>query len=162
MNPPSDHDPGRTEILGWREWATFPGLGIPAIKAKVDTGARTSTLHAFEVDTRDPPHPGWVRFAVHPLQRRQDIVAWCTAPIVEERMISDSGGHRECRLVIRTPVRVGDQEWEIEMSLTNRDTMLFRLLLGRTALRGRFVVDPLRSFLTGRRRYRYPEERRTP
>jgi hypothetical protein len=152
--------PGPATTLGWREWAAFPQLGIPAVKAKVDTGARTSTLHAFEVETRNPPRPGWVRFAVHPLQLRRDISAWCAAPIVDERFISDSGGHRECRLIIRTPVQVGALTWDIEMSLTNRDTMLFRLLLGRTALRGRFLIDPNRSFLAGRRRFRYPEERR--
>jgi hypothetical protein len=117
---------------------------------KVDTGARTSALHAFEVEEYQEAGVKRVRFSMHPLQKRNDIVLSCSAPVVDERVVSDSGGHREKRYVIRTPVRIGEHEWPIEITLTNRDTMLFRMLLGRTALAGRFLVQADASFLFGR------------
>lgn len=138
--------------LGWREWVGLPGLGLPVLKAKVDTGARTSTLHAFEVEPFALDGVPWVRFAVHPLQRRTDLVVRCAAPLVEQRQVTDSGGHRELRPVIRARLVVAGADWPVELTLTDRDTMRFRMLIGRTALAGRALVDPHRSFLTGRRR----------
>ena len=133
--------------IGWREWLALPELGLPAIKAKVDTGARTSALHAWWVEPFDDGGAPWLRFAMHPLQRNTDLSTTCTAPIADRRAVSDSGGHREARYVIETLMRIGAHERRIEITLTDRDTMLFRMLLGRTAMRGLRVI-PNRSFLT--------------
>lgn len=136
--------------LGWREWLALPELGIPAIKAKIDTGARTSALHAFRLDTFEENNRLKVRFGIHPLQRNTDLEIFCIADVIDQRLVTDSGGHREKRLIIQTVIRLGDCEWPIEITLTDRETMKFRMLLGRTAMRGRMVVDPDRSYLTGR------------
>jgi hypothetical protein len=143
---------GPSLLLGWREWVALPGLGLPAVKAKIDTGARTSTLHAFYLESYRHRGERWVRFGVHPLQRRTDVVVHCTAPVLDRRTVRDSGGHRERRYVVATEVRIGTALWPVEMTLTNRDSMLFRMLLGRTAMRGRVRIDPGRSFLCGRER----------
>ena len=137
--------------LGWREWLGLPELGIPRIKAKVDTGARTSTLHAFAVESFHEDGRRQVRFRMHPLQKNTDKIVVCTADVVDQRLVSDSGGHREKRWVISTPVQVGEQCWQAEVTLTSRDNMLFRMLLGRTAISGRALVDPSLSFVQGRR-----------
>lgn len=137
--------------IGWREWVALPQLGIPALKAKVDTGARTSALHAFTLDTYTSHHRRKVRFGVHPLQKKTGLEIFCDADVADERFVSDSGGHREKRLVIVTPVRIGEIEWPVEITLTNRDSMLFRMLLGRTALQRQFCVDPARSYAFGRK-----------
>lgn len=138
--------------LGWREWLALEELGIAKIKAKVDTGARTSALHAFDVHEMIRDGAPWVRFGVHPDQHSTDQEIWCEAPILDKRVVRDSGGHEQERPVIKTPIRLGDSSWEIEMTLTNRDNMGFRVLLGRTAIRGRYLVDAGRSYLTGRKR----------
>lgn len=136
-------------IVGWREWISLPELHIPAIKAKVDTGARTSALHAFKIKTYREKGKFRVRFGIHPLQKRTDLEIICHADIVDRRMVTDSGGHRELRWVICTPIRIQQMEWPIEMTLTNRDKMNFRMLLGRMALHEQLVVNPAHSFLMG-------------
>ena len=133
--------------IGWREWITLPTLGIERIKAKVDTGARTSALHAFSVEEYEEGGRPMVRFGVHPSQRDGAEEVWCTAPVADRRVVRDSGGHEELRFVIEAEALLGDRTERIEVTLTDRDNMGFRMLLGRTALRGNYLVDPARSYL---------------
>ena len=136
--------------VGWREWIALPELGIPALKVKVDTGARTSALHTFSLETFEVDGQLKVRFGVHPLRKRLDIEIFCLADVIDQRIVKDSGGHREERVIIRTPVRFGQMEWPIEVSLTKRESMLFRMLVGRTAMADKLIVDPTESYLMGR------------
>jgi len=137
--------------IGWREWVSLPELGIEHIKAKIDTGARTSALHAFSVRTFTKQGIKMVRFRIHPYQRRKDVVVECIAPVLDKRWVTDSGGHREQRYVIESLVKLGELVWPIELTLTNRENMKFRMLLGRTAMKGRIRVNPGRSYLVGKK-----------
>ena len=136
--------------LGWREWVCLPELHIDVIKAKVDTGAKTSALHAFYVEAYEQENETWVRFSIHPNQYDHSLVVECNARLIERRKVTDSGGHTEERYVISTPIQLGDEVYETELTLTDRETMRFRMLLGRNALNNRFVVDPVRSYLLGK------------
>ena len=139
------------QTIGWREWVSLPEVRIPAIKAKIDTGARTSALHAFHLDEFDQDGEPFVRFKIHPMQRSFDIELQCTARIVDERIVRDSGGHAEKRYVIRTPFCFGGGCWPIEITLTSREDMLFKMLIGRSAIVAAAIcVDPGRSFTLGR------------
>lgn len=150
MTENSSSDTGHIRV-GWREWVGLPDLGIDSLKAKIDTGARTSALHTFALETGHEHGQRVVRFGVHPRQHDTDLVKWCQAPITDERDVRDSGGHRERRYVIVTDLVMGSRRWPIEVTLTSRDTMLFRMLIGRTAMSA-LHVDPGASFLTGRPR----------
>lgn len=134
-------------IIGWREWVSLPELGIKRIKAKIDTGARTSVLHAFEVSLFQEDGKDKVRFTIHPKQASTAKVLTCVATLFDIRKVTDSGGHKEQRYVIKTPVAYGDSQWPTEITLTSRDDMRFRMLLGRTALQGHFLIDASASYL---------------
>ncbi len=136
--------------LGWREWVSLPDLGLPHIKAKVDTGARTSALHAFALKTYTANGEERVEFKMHPIQKDNDTVVVCDAAVIDKRVVTDSGGHKEERLVIRTTLQIAEHAWPIEATLTARDDMLFRMLVGRTAMKGRAVVNPGRSYVVGK------------
>jgi hypothetical protein len=140
--------------IGWREWAALPDLNLPAIKAKIDTGARTSALHSFLIEPYTQDGVDMLRFMIHPIQLNQSLEVECHAPVYDFREVTDSGGHREMRYVIKSKIVIGDIAWPIEMTLTNRDTMRFRMLLGRRAMEDRFVVDPGASYVNGKLRPR--------
>jgi hypothetical protein len=136
-------------IIGWREWATLPGLGLMAIKGKIDTGAKTSSLHAFDISLDDVGEKTYVLFKVHPLQNNLNLVVSCRALLVDRRTVTDSGGHKEERYVIRTTISLAGIKKKIELTLTNRESMKYRMLIGRAALK-QFYIDPSQSYLAGK------------
>ena len=138
------------KTVGWREWVSLPTLGIARVKAKLDTGARTSALHALRSDRyteRGAPH---VRLHVQPRQRAGGRVLVVEAEIIDERTVSDSSGHRERRIVIASELAFGAECWLIELTITNRDSLRFRMLLGRSAMQGHLIIDPDRSYVVGK------------
>ena len=137
--------------IGWKEWVSLPALDIPAIKAKIDTGARTSSLHTYQLERFTNQGKDLVRFQIHPLQKRSDISIICESEIIDMRVVKDSGGHAEERIFIKTPVQLNDKKWDIEISLTSRENMLFRMLLGRTGLMsGHLTVDSALHYTVGK------------
>lgn len=142
-----------TDILtfGWREWVSLPDLTAMPIKAKVDTGARTSSLHAFDMRPFTDNGAHRIEFSFHPRQHNTDTVVTCTANLVDQRAVTNSGGDTEDRWVISTLLTIGPHSWPIEVTLTGRDDMRFRMLLGRNALRERALVDSSCSYLVGKR-----------
>lgn len=134
-------------VLGRREWVALPDLGLPAVKAKVDTGARTSALHAGMIESFKTASGPWVRFVVHPIIERPEVEVACQAPLLCAREITSSSGERENRFIIVTRLRIGDEAWPIELGLTNRESMAHRMLLGRQAIRPGMLIDPANSFL---------------
>jgi hypothetical protein len=136
-------------IIGWREWVSLPDIHLPVVKAKVDTGAKTSSLHAFNIEPFYDRSRLRVSFQVHPLHGRKDIVVNCTADVVDFRSVSDSGGHREKRYVIMTHLQIGDLNFPIEVTLANRESMTHKMLIGRAAMK-LLMIDPVRAFLLGK------------
>jgi hypothetical protein len=151
-NSQMDHVSGTlqpTMIIGWREWISLPDLHLPFIKAKVDTGARTSALHSFDLKVTTERGQKRAHFKIHPVQGRNDIIVSCSADVTDYRYVSDSGGHKEKRYVIVTPIEIGGMSWEIELTLANRETMSFRMLLGRSAMKN-LIIEPAHSYLLGK------------
>ncbi len=137
-------------VIGWQEWAALPDIFIPAVKVKVDTGARTSSLHAEDITPFTKNGEKYLRFTVHPIQKDKTISLKCEAQLVDRRHVKSSNGAQEQRPVIRTNIKIGEHEWEIELNLTKRDHMGCRMLLGRNAMQGHIIIDPEEKFLHGR------------
>ncbi len=136
-------------IVSSEEWCTLPSLGIPIIKARVDSGAKTSALHAVNITPFDKNGESWVKFDVNPIQNNVKTALHCEAKMIDRRIVKSSSGYRESRFVIQTELDLGGTKWEIELTLTNRDSMGYRMLLGREAMSGRVLVDPEKHFLLG-------------
>ena len=136
-------------ILGSEEWCSFPDLNIPIIKARVDSGAKTSALHAVNIAPFVRDNENWVKFDINPIQNNTKAVKHCEAKLIDKRVVKSSSGYREQRFVIQTELKIGEATWKIEMTLTNRDSMGFRMLLGREAMSGRVLVDPEQKYLLG-------------
>ncbi|MBD3725360.1 MAG: ATP-dependent zinc protease, partial [Flavobacteriaceae bacterium] len=136
-------------IVGSEEWCSFPTLDIPTIKARVDSGAKTSALHAINIKPFQKDNEEWIKFDINPIQNNAKAVIHCEAKLVDQRVVKSSSGFREKRYVIKTTLEIGGKSWEIEVTLTNRDSMGFRMLLGREAMSGRILVDPEAKYLLG-------------
>jgi hypothetical protein len=144
-------------VIGWREWVRLPELGIEIIKAKVDTGARSSSIHAFDLEEFEREDQTFVRFKVHPVQRKSNVVVETEARVLEYRSIRSSSGAATTRPVIVTDVELLGLTWPVELTLANRDEMGFRMLLGREAFRRRFLVDAGKSYYGGRPKRKRPK-----
>ncbi len=139
------------KTIGWKEWFGLDCLSLPAIKGKIDTGAKTSSLHAFNIESFYIEDVEYVKFDIHPLQKNKQLARTCVARVIDQRMVSDSGGKKEKRFVIKSDLRIGDAKIRIDLTLANRDTMAFRMLLGREAIKqAKMLVDPSKSFLQGK------------
>ena len=138
------------QLIGWQEWVQLPELGIFAIKAKVDTGAKTSALHALDITTFQSDGQDFVSFTVVPLQRDRHVRLKCTAQLLGQKMVRSSTGEPEQRYAIRTPLVLANKVWDIDVTLTNREPLIFRMLLGREALASHCVIDPDKRFILGR------------
>ncbi len=142
-------------LIGWREWISLPEFCLAPIKAKIDTGARTSALHAFHIRPFEKAGVPHVEFFVHPVQRRRLPEVRCEARVLDQRKITSSTGHSENRYVVETTAIIGDKELKIELTLTNRDELGFRMLIGREAIRNKFVIDPGKSYRAGRKNKKF-------
>lgn len=139
------------KTIGWKEWFGLDCLSLPAIKGKIDTGAKTSSLHAFNIENFYIEDVEYVKFDIHPLQKNKKLVRTCVSRVIDQRMVSDSGGKKEKRFVIKSDLKIGEKKFRIEITLANRDTMAFRMLLGREAIKqAKMMVDPSKSFLQGK------------
>lgn len=137
-------------LVGWKEWCSLPELNLPAIKAKIDTGAKTSALHATGIEPLTIEGQRYVKFQVDPIQGKPEIQKQCLGLLVDRRYVMNSGGHREMRYIIKTPIQIGALTWDIEITLTDRELLSYRMLIGREALRERAIIDPTRSHCQGR------------
>ena len=137
-------------IVGWREWVSLPGLGVPWVKAKLDTGARSSAIHAFDIEPLERDGQDWVHYSIHPWQRTADEAVACESPVIAQRSVRSSSGHSEVRYVVAMDISLAGRVVTSEVTLSRRDEMGFRMLVGREALRQGFLVDPGRSYLGGK------------
>lgn len=137
------------KVIGSEEWCSLPELALPAIKARVDSGAKTSSIHAFNINSFRRDGKLWVSFEVHPLQNNRHTVIRCESPVVDKRAVKSSSGVSETRYVISSPLKLGDEVWDVELTLANRDSMGYRMLLGREAMGDRLLIDPSHSFCLG-------------
>lgn len=156
----------RKMVIGKEEWCSLPGLGLPAIKARVDSGAKTSSLHAVNIRPYEEGEVTWVKFDIHPVQNNMKLVQKCKGRVVDQRIVKSSSGEKEKRYVILTPIELDGEQWDIEVTLTNRDSMGYRMLIGREAMTGRVLIDPEASFCLGemsaadaRKHYKSPPRR---
>ena len=147
---PQNESHSEKVTVGWREWVRVPDLGLPDMRAKIDTGAKTSAIHAFEVTPFEKDGEKWVRFRIRPRKSSPELEQTCEAKVIDQRIVKSSTGEKENRYVISQKLCMGPWHWETEMTLTDRDTMAFLMLIGRRALAGRFLVDSAASFLLGR------------
>lgn len=137
--------------VGWREWLALPNLGIPAIKVKIDTGARSSSIHAENIRVEKRDGHDVALFDVAPLQEHSHFYLHCVSPVLDERNVRSSNGETTLRLFVASKVAIGGFEWQIQLSLADRTHMRYPMLMGRQAMGGNLVVEPSRSYLTGRR-----------
>ncbi len=138
------------KMIGNQEWCAFPELGIPAIKARVDSGAKTSSIHAFNITPFVKDNSDWVRFEIHPIQKNDQTLVICESPIVDQRAVKSSSGESETRYVISSLLSLGNDSWCIQLTLTDRDAMGYRMLLGREAMNGRITIDPSLKCVLGK------------
>ena len=146
----SDTDSASHTVVGWREWVSLPDLGVPWVKAKLDTGARSSSIHAFDLEPFEHDGDPWVRYSIHPWQRSAEEAVGCESQVIEQRSIRSSSGHTDVRYVVALDISLAGRTVTAEVTLSRRDEMGFRMLVGREALRKGFLVDPHRSYLGGR------------